>query len=152
MSLQKMEEALPLGSSFLDLAIGAADWALRLLPQTRQADPLLYRLSGGGQSCPRLSQKGLGGAGGTRRMFCSPRHFLPTPGVQGGGGGELESKEQAGLEGLTSVTAIVCAVLKLPGCWLRMLTPSRVCMCTFRCRMHRQVRLRGQMLRIWLFF
>lgn len=76
-----MEEALPLGSSFLDLAIGVADWALRLLPQTRQADPLLYRLSGGGQSCPGLSQKGLGGAGGTRRMFCSPRHFLPTPGA-----------------------------------------------------------------------
>lgn len=74
------------------------------------------------------------------------------PLVQGGGGGELESKEQAGLEGLRAVTAIVCAVLKLPGCWLCMLTPSRVCMYTFRCSMHRQVRLRGQMLRIWLFF
>lgn len=28
-------------------------WALRLLPQPHKADPLLYRLSGGGQSCPQ---------------------------------------------------------------------------------------------------
>lgn len=84
-------------------------------------------------------------------MFCSPRHFLPTPGVQGGGGGELESKEQAGLEGLKAVTAIVCAVLKLPGRWLCMLTPSRVCMYTLDAECTGQ-RLRGQMLRIWLFF
>lgn len=82
-----------------------------------------------GSPVPGFPRKAWEEQGGTRRMFCSPRHFLPTPGVQGGGGGELESKEQAGPEGLKAVTAIVCAVQKLLGCWFCMLT--RVgCACT----------------------
>lgn len=72
-------------------------------------------------------------------MFCSPRHFLPTPGAQGGRSWNPRSR----LEVLKAVTAFVCAGQKLLGCWSCTLTHVSV----FRCSMHKQVKLSSQKLR-----
>lgn len=103
--LQKMEEALPLGSSFRIWGGGSGP-ALGVLPQKPQTDPSLYGLSGGGQSCPSAFPE-RPGRSREEQGECSALLDASSPplGCREGVVGSWNPRSPAG--GLKAVTAIV---------------------------------------------